>query len=300
MDPSNQYFNPPLQGQSPPALKQGYIPRPEEGYYAPRRLRHNRPTQSVVYPMQSYPKSPEAPAYVQDSTLRRGNTVSQPLNSPPSNTRPDFREFQQLVFGGTNASRPTKPVLEEANMEFRDREPHHQSQQTHSPSLSPAHSIHPRAQPPLPPKDDWHPSSSPRHLQLTSSYLSSYEKSPHPVLYPSTGKSEPQTPSTATSRVSLPPLKTDVPAPSSAVRIRAEMRKSRQMEIEQEGMVWNRTLVDTTLGTDRGSTEESSHAEKQRETERERESSDDEIIMSSTSYPGQEWTPSGLSRWEEY
>ena len=99
----------------------------------------------------------------------------------------------------------------------------------------------------------------------------------------------PSTPSRANQpspRPSLPPIQTDVPSPAG--RSRTEMRKSRQMEIEH-GISASSAGSATVKGLG------NPYAEERRGRD---DSSDEEIVMSSTSYPGMEWQPKEFGGWE--
>ena len=83
------------------------------------------------------------------------------------------------------------------------------------------------------------------------------------------------------------------------------MRKSRQLEIEH-GV--SRTESDGVTGTNGSIGGNGGHPEQRNEIASDkllvkmeggrRDSSDSEIVMSSTSYPGMEWQPREFSKWD--
>ena len=173
--------------------------------------------------------------------------------------------------------------------------------------------------PPPPPKDDWHvsrprqstvpqasnaqppPESQHSHHPPTShtrqpsaSYIVETNIPKQPPAYieqppppPPASHSHPGSHSSQPQRQSLPPLQTEVQSRRSGAfspeKTSAESRKARQRELELGG-------------TPNASAVKSAPVEGVEKPERRDENNDDVIVMSSSSYPGMEWTP---DRWED-
>ncbi|KAI4210380.1 MAG: hypothetical protein LQ351_006747 [Letrouitia transgressa] len=164
------------------------------------------------------------------------------------------------------------------------------------------------APPPPPPKDHWH-QTKPRHASLTASPATpapvpQAQGHPSPSVAPHQRKHS-RSPSSQTHQ-SLPPIQTDIPAhprKSEEVAARpreqgsgavspAEARKLRQSQIESARSPT--APVEPSAATHAGGGGGGSG-------EKNADGSEDEevIVMSATSFPGQEWQPSSFSRWEE-
>ena len=160
-----------------------------------------------------------------------------------------------------------------------------QHQATYLPPSHQQTSLYP---PTPPPKDDWR--SEPTQSTVVPNPSFPYE---------------PQTPSPLPSpRFPLPPIRTNISTIPSA-RERAEQRKSRQMEIEHgisraESHGGKRSSVSAggieshDVDRDVGTSEKESVGK----IDDRRDSSDSEVVMSSTSYPRMEWQPREFSKWD--
>jgi len=319
-------ISPPTQQQDwykPP--KDNYTPPPPGGYYAPR------PAQVDEAPLPSNHRSqrhgplssgvPDPPAYIHNTALRQG---LDPRMSPPAQTQDIAPARPSATFPQTSPQPSSSSVPRSSTVHSTSREPFSQRQRHESkssgstwtrfsqhggstsrqdqsrptsnttqkssyqeptsyPSLArtsksyhvPSRSDSPPPPPP-PPKDDW---NRPRLQESTPSNVPS--RSSQPTYSPS--QTSPRPPSTQY-RQSLPPLQTNVASkPRSAVtsgktRTPEEKRRSRQQEIE------NATMKPQTPPNDGVRTG----------SRRVGDTEDEPVVMSATSFPGQEWQPDYL------
>lgn len=287
-----------------------YTSPPPGGYYAPKPPQaHNRlpPSDPRV---QTNGQSPswvqDAPAYVQDATLRQ--RVDQRMSPPRSSAT-----FPQHAPQNSSVSVPRASTTRSMGREpFPERQTHESkpsgsswtrfsqhgrsksrqeqqrsfsntsqqgtpysppptsrsSQMAQQPYHDPSRSDSPPPPPP-PPKDDWHHTRSQASMSSNPTLRSS-QHGPSP----SQSSSHPMP---AQNRQSLPPIQTNVPnkkrqstVASGKTLTPEEKRKSRQLEIERSTI--------------------SPHYREEREEE-------PPVVMSATSFPGQLWQPE-YSHWD--
>ena len=139
--------------------------------------------------------------------------------------------------------------------------------------------------PPPPPKDDWHV-SKPRGTASQSIQADGTQKhgdtisrisAPSAPLYPDSRRtSQPQAQAQAQHRQAPPPIQTEIPSGRlstfSPASNSAESRKARQRELESVAPGTEKETASVPAKNDA--------------------SSEEKIVMSSSSYPGQEWQPS--------
>ena len=316
----NDWYKPP---------KDIYTPPPPGGYYAPRpaqAFNESLPYNPAFPRNGSNALDPNTPAYVQDATLRQPvdqqvslsaqaqsstplhQSAAFPLASPqspmanaaPSSTvrsssrgqtaqhsaqgeKPFGSSWTRFSQHGRSKSRqesyrtasatpernlPTQPIIHPPLPRTVVSQEYRQSHSYPNPSRSDS-----PPPPPPPPKDRW---NQPRHGE-TSCRVSTPRLSKHA-----------QTPSqtrvrtvSGHSRQSLPPLQTDVQSKheSGATSVKAlspeEKRKSRQQEIENSTLT-PKSPVKSSIRTVPNHTQEEE---------------DEPVVMSATSFPGQEWQP---------
>ena len=314
--------------QNHPLMVRSSTQAPREGYYAPKRgtsLQYEDP--ALNRPLHSQSQAPsrsyqtDAPAYVQDALLRQPNTPSE-STAPPKSLRSPTEFFRRAKESTVNVSvsqkkgrqrgiswaqsstkkesrqSSTRATVSEASTAAQRKSyaaPQTQSIYPTQQAIgeNPPRSVSP-SPPPPPPKDSWHQaqtryssvptSSSPTQTSTTLS---------HPVQ--SSISSQQQ-------RHSSSPLHTNVPGPclgptapgissgdfrsdsSGCGGLKAgmtpeEKRKSRQQEIE-------------TGHLSPGGAGAASFAMGSNSLNNVKESEEDEpILMSATTYPGQEWQP---------
>ena len=314
--------------------KDNYTPPPPGGYYAPRPAQVEEaplPSNPISHPYeQASPWPSNAPAYVQDASLRQqyeqqtASSVQRPVTVVPSSssTFPQRSRQQSLTSvprsstagSSTREAFPQRPSEESKvsgsawtrfsqhgrskSRQDHSRTPSHISQQAspqeaiNYPSLPRANS-HQKYQnpyhapsrsdspppPPPPPKDDWNQPQARESATNNSRTQSSTLRQ-----IPSQATTRP---SSTQNRQSLPPLQTSMTGNrrsatgSGKTLTPEEKRKSRQQQIE------NSTLTPQSpvnLGT--------------KATPRQmREVEDEPVIMSATSFPGQEWQPA-YAHWD--
>ncbi|KAL9612282.1 MAG: hypothetical protein Q9167_003105 [Letrouitia subvulpina] len=175
------------------------------------------------------------------------------------------------------------------------------------------------APPPPPPKDHWHQSKS-HHASLAAPPAASAPVlqtpvHPSPEVAPSQPKHS-RSPSSQTNQ-SLPPIQTDIPTdPPKTDKVAprpreqgnggvqsAEARKLRQSQIEGTGSPQSaeaRKLRQSQIESAGSPAELSAATTAGGGGGKDPDGSEDEevIVMSATSFPGQEWQPSSFSRWE--
>ncbi len=318
-----------------------YAQPPQGGYYAPGN-QFNIPSYQTPQPVrQAYPKTPEPPAYIQDMTLRQGNSppshnMTTGGKRPPTTTTPPQASSQSVPRADSWDRRysaipaPGREALYGSPFLRRTSSPPNRPQETgHAVSASPprsevltntihqesyfrqhwqqrpSYSVHEAHQispypPAPPPKDEWR--SDQRQLSCGPDQSTRYQ-------------SPPSSPSPSP-RIPLPPIHTSIPTTTTTTtatrggktdREKAEMRMSRQMEIEHgisraESSGGNETgvFMGGLANRHMKSHEDASEKELVRAEEEQRpDSADDDIVMSSTSYPGMEWQPREFSRWNE-
>ena len=303
-------------------------PPPHEGYYAPKRTKPQQYQNAHTKIPAQRPLSPfpaNTPAYVQDASLRQSTSPPSTI-SPQKSSRSSTDFFRKVLEPGSdqavsqssrreskpkgnswtrfsthsrNKSRQSSlvsPAIETTSTARYNgyvdpaSQPRYQaSPQEHSRSESPP-------PPPPPPKDDWH-RANPRNSSLGTSVNS---RSPHrtSVLPP------PPAFSNHAQRQALPVLQTNVPSPhlgptktkmssgeprSSSSRpgmTPEDKRRSRQQEIETGHL----SPQFTSGGGGAGISPEGKDQRNTLHGLREREE-DEPIVMTATSFPGQEWRP---------
>lgn len=294
--------NPPTQGSAYHANHQEYYqpaPPPEydrthlEGYYSPDKkegiyplgnVNGQRPSADYQQP-QTQPYSTAGRTSVSHSPPMNSQTYSARNNSrgaswsygnygksnalPSSSTSPQYQPYgtSQPTFHGrsqgpSNRSVSANPDAAYVDTFMRNPQGYHETPPGRNSSPAP---------PPPPPKDD-HLKISPR-FQPTSHARSASQNAQATQATPS-----PSPRGLSHTRQSLPPLQTSIAqikGSSSKPITPDDVRKARQRQIEESGPA---APTPTRTGLQEGSRLSNDAEEK--------------IVMSSTSYPGQEWQPS--------
>ncbi|KAL8720091.1 MAG: hypothetical protein Q9225_002998 [Loekoesia sp. 1 TL-2023] len=170
--------------------------------------------------------------------------------------------------------------------------------------------------PPPPPKDTWHKPKPHQRSISSNSFAQAVRNSndnPTQPIYDISSRADPEAmnstsppsqhyysnpPQASQPRQSLPPLQTNIPSPSlpptrprgtSNTTSDSEARDLRQSQIESLGTPKAELPAAATSAPVKG---------KEDIRTNEVESDDEPIMMSATSFPGQEWQPSSFARWE--
>lgn len=357
--------NPPSlpQKQGNSFAPQEHYPLPSQvEFYAPGNQVHNASYQTTHQTRQAYPRAFEPPAYVQNTALRqenivnsynmgaegqrsptatnsksglrqsiRGDSLDSRFSSAPAARGRQATHDSYSADGGLKSrpeNRPQRTWHTVSASQFQsgtspytlhqESRPVQRSQHqpTYPPHSTPQDTSYP-APPPPPPKDNQQPRS--RHTSLTPN-LPPHLNLPQPNPSPSPSSSP---------RIPLPPIQTNMPTKiQKTSREKAEMRRSRQLEIEHgitrqaESNSGNGATTGTStplLKEEEGGSEskplnkkkdEVATSEKElvpvkaaaaavkEETRRDSIDDDDVVVMSPTSYPGMEWQPREFSRWD--
>lgn len=217
-----------------------------------------RPRQSTV----PQPNKPPAPVEQQQPSNSRSSYTHQPATShqPSRASRQSFNPQPSNMYNQqpTTNYQPNIPSQPSSYMEQQQAPPHSRAVSHSSQNIA-----------------NYQPNISPQPSPYT-------EQPPPP-------SSQTRTVSHASQnqRQSLPPLQTEVPTRRSGAfspeKTSAESRKARQRELEMGA-------------TPVSATKSSAQAPKPAEPAMKEERNEEPIVMSSSSYPGMEWTP---DRWED-
>ena len=252
-------------------------------------------TRTVTQTSTTFSRSPQPPPSgvpQSSTTTRTSTTFSRNSHQPSSSTEPPVPSNPR------NSSREPTPRSsvhgsQPSGSSWTRFSSHPRSKSRNSQPQPPSTGIFPPANtppvpstrsdspppPPPPPKDEWH---SPRPQHSTTSSVSTIKTIP-----PSRTPPQPQfqlyNPPTSTgNRQSLPPLQTDMGGSNRNSAVKSgkgltpeEKRRSRQQEIERSTMS-PQAVAEMNAG---------------------RRDSEDEVVMSATSFPGQMWTPD-YAHWE--
>ena len=259
-------------------------------------------TRTVTQTSTTFSRSPQPPSssVPQSSTTTRTSTTfsrnnDQPSSSSeppvPSNPRSSSRypTPRSSVHGSQPSGSSWARFSSHSRSKSRNSQPQPPSTGTFPPANTPqvpsTRSDSPPPPPP-PPKDEWH-NSRPQHSTTSSvSTITAMPPSQAPPLPPQPQPyiNHPTSTTTTGNRQSLPPLQTNVGGSNRNSALTKsgkgltpeEKRRSRQQEIERSTMS-PQAVAESNAGV--------------------RRDSEDEVVMSATSFPGQMWTPD-YAHWE--